>query len=103
MKMKWYGDKLDLVKWSVLLILARRHQIDRVLQLAFLRSTDFPGVIIDGDSYDIPSEVISHFRDLTSIIRLTTHPRITLFPMPFEDRSAYMDAALELIRTFSSE
>ncbi|WP_157844579.1 hypothetical protein [Dehalococcoides mccartyi] len=34
MKDKWYGDKRDLVKWGVLLTLAKMFSARRILQVA---------------------------------------------------------------------
>ena len=36
MRGKWYSDNRDLIKWSVLLLLARRAGADRIIQIALL-------------------------------------------------------------------
>jgi len=36
-KDKWYGDKRDLVKWGILLTLAKMFSARRILQVAYYR------------------------------------------------------------------
>jgi hypothetical protein len=36
-KDKWYGDNRDLVKWGVLLLLAKRYAAGRIVQVAYYR------------------------------------------------------------------
>ena len=70
MRDKWYSDNRDLIKWSVLLLLARRAGVDRIIQIALLNPSDFGQIEIDGEPHQIPSEVLSHFRDLRNITGL---------------------------------
>ncbi len=53
----WYGDNRDLVKWSVLVHLAKMNTAKRILQIAYFRDDDFSGVEIDGGKFDIPSKM----------------------------------------------
>jgi hypothetical protein len=63
-----YGDKLDLIKWGVLLRLAERFDAGRILQIAFKpRTMKFGRLVIDGKGDDIPPGVIAHFRNLRAI------------------------------------
>lgn len=105
MRDKWYSDKRDLVKWSVLLILSARHKADRIIQIAYYNRSDFGEIEIDGEQYPIPDEAISHFRCIGKVTGLTTHPRITVFDSAFEecDRGLYLDAVKSLIASFSEE
>ena len=64
MRDKFFADNRDLVKWAVLHRLAEIFQAQRILQLAFYRQSEFANIIIDGQKYDIPQEVLAHFRDL---------------------------------------
>ena len=64
MRDTWYGDERDLIKWGVLIRLAGFFEAQRILQLAYYRPTQFAQVVIDGQGYDIPEEVIAHFRNL---------------------------------------
>ena len=41
MRDKWYSDNRDLIKWSVLLLLARRAGVDRIIEIALLNPSDF--------------------------------------------------------------
>lgn len=61
MKDRWYADNRDLVKWGVLLRLADAFEVQRIVQLAFYRSSTFGQINIDGQEQDLPAEVISHF------------------------------------------
>ena len=44
----WYADNRDLIKWGVLLQLARALQAARILHLAFYRPSEFGQIVIDG-------------------------------------------------------
>ena len=79
MRDKWYGDKRDLVKWSVLLLLSEKFKAERILQIAYLRPSEFPKIEIDGKEEDIPPEVIAHFRNIHNIESLNTIIKITVF------------------------
>src|SRR5437879_4521872 len=67
----WYGDKRDVVKWGTIYVLARKHLIRNVLQVALYRR-DRPNyhLTIDGKTEPLPVEVIRHFRDIDHIQRL---------------------------------
>ena len=70
MRDAWYGDKRDLVKWGTLVLLARRHAIRTIIQVAFRRLSDKPRLKSDGREWDVADEVWSHFRSLRAIRRL---------------------------------
>lgn len=103
MRDKWYSDNRDLVKWSVLLLLARRFRAGRILQIAYYGPSDFATVEIDGHRHDVPSEVLSHFRDIRKVVALTSRPRITVFDSAFEGRDSYLHAVKNLIASFADE
>ena len=62
MREKWYGDNRDLVKWGVLLHLAQDYEVDRILQVAYVRPTTWESLEINGVSKPLPAAVIRHFR-----------------------------------------
>ena len=105
MRDKWYSDKRDLVKWSVLLLLAKKRKADRIIQIACYNASDYGKIEIDGEQHAMPEEVISHFRNIGKISGLTTHPKITIFDAAFEqrDRDSYFAAAKKLIDSFNQE
>ena len=103
MRDKWYSDNRDLIKWSILLLLAHRSNADRVIQMAFLNASEFGDIEIDGERHQIPQEVLSHFRDIGNITALSRHPRISVFDCSLHDRNSYVRAALDFIASFSQE
>jgi len=105
MRDKWYSDNRDLIKWSVLLHLSRRCKADRIIQIACYNASDYGEIDIDGESFPMPDEVISHFRSLGEVSRLTKHPKITVFDAAFEngDRNSYFEAAKNFIASFNKE
>jgi len=103
MQNRWYGDKRDLVKWGVVLHLAREYKVDRILQVAYLRETTWPQIEIDGEPLEIPKEVIQHFRRVKNIEGLTARPRIEVLDCTFSDRKTYMAAALAAVAATSGK
>jgi hypothetical protein len=103
MRDKWHSDNRDLIKWSVLLLLARRFGADRIIQIVFLNPSDFAQIQIDGEPHQIPPEVLSHFRDLRNITGLSRQPQISVFDSAFRDRGDYLRAALSCVASFSKE
>ena len=105
MRDQWYSDKRDLVKWSVLLLLAEKCNAVRIIQIACYNASKFEEIEIDGKPVSIPAEVISHFRSIGKISGLTTHPKITVFDASFgkPDRDSYFEAAKKLIDLFNQE
>lgn len=103
MRDKWFSDKRDLIKWSVLLILARRIRADRVIQIAFINPSEYGSIEIDGEQHQIPLEVLSHFRDIRNVTGLCQHPRISVFDIVLHERDSYLRAALSYVASFSDE
>lgn len=99
MRDQWYGDNRDLVKWGVLLNLARHHAAKRILQVAYLRPSGWAQLEIDGQQCPIPAAVLRHFRSVRNITGLSADPRIEVVEAPFDDRHTYMQAVLEAIAT----
>lgn len=99
----WYGDGRDLIKWGVLLRLARAYRAGAVLQVAYYRPSEFGRLMIDGQEHDIPREVIGHFRDLSAIRSIASEVRVTVFDDPFEDRATYQKALLGFLAALPQE
>lgn len=89
MKDQWYGDNRDLVKWGVLLHLARNHGASRIIQVAYWRPSAWPLLQIGGDEYEIPDIVHAHFRKLRAVTELSKEPQIQVINTEFSDRRAY--------------
>ncbi len=105
MRDQWYSDKRDLVKWSVLLLLAEKCKADRIIQIACYNTSDYGEIEIAGKQYAMPAEVISHFRNIGKISGLTARPEITVFDAAFKhhDRKSYFEAAKNLMASFNKE
>lgn len=103
MRDTWYADKRDLIKWGVLIRLAGIFEARRILQLAYYRPAQFGQLVIDGQGYDIPEEVIAHFRNLRTVGSIGSKVRITVFDPVFEDRAAHQQAVLALLPAFAQE
>ena len=103
MRDKWYSDNRDLIKWSVLLLLAREHHAHRILQIAFLNPSELGEIEIDGHLHPIPNEVISHFRDIRKVSGLSQQPKISVFDLPLGDRANYLRAVVSFIASFSQD
>ena len=102
MKDIWYGDNRDLIKWSVLLQLARKYQAKKIVQLAYYRKSDFKSFEMDGVKYSIPNEIIDHFRQVKNIESIKSEFPIYVFDTMFNDRSIYLLGALTFIKKFQS-
>ena len=83
MRDKWYGDKRDLIKWGVLLELARRHGAEHILQVLYFRNTDWGELEIDEELVKLPTEVLRHFAQQLRSHRLRARPKSKLFPKYF--------------------
>jgi hypothetical protein len=96
-KDQWYADNRDLVKWGVLLNLARHHAAARILQVAYYRPSKWGLLEIDGEKCPIPDAVLRHFRDVRKIKELSADPRIEVVEAKFADRGQYTEAVLRAI------
>jgi hypothetical protein len=100
----WYGDHLDLIKWGVLLRLADFFDARRILQLAYYRySKNFDRLVIDGNEYDIPPEVIDHFRCLQTIESIRSKTKVSVYAPLFQERAPHSKAALAFLSKFQQE
>jgi len=99
----WYADKRDLIKWGVLLRLAEIFDARRILQLAYYRPAQFEQLKIDSQVYDMPEEVIAHFRNLRTIGSIGSKVRVTVFDPVFQDRTVHQQAVLALLPAYAQE
>lgn len=98
MQDKWYGDKRDLVKWSVLVELASRHRLKHILQVLYFRPDTWAGIEIDGKNIELNRAVIEHFRRAASISSMKCEARIEVIQDLFSDRKEYLQRVLDRIR-----
>jgi hypothetical protein len=100
MQRKWYGDKRDIVKWSVLLTVARQQHIDKLIQVAYLRDNTRDSFYIEKNEakaeHVIRREVISHFRNIFGIERISTQGlKIEFFGEHLVRRADYQKKLLD--------
>ena len=102
MKDRWYGDNRDLVKWTVLLAIARKYKITSILQVLYYSPTDWGHIELDGEEVPVPTELLTHFRDVNSICNLACELRIETFKEPFTNdstaRQNYTESLIQVIR-----
>jgi hypothetical protein len=94
---QWYGDARDLVKWAVLLHLAQSYSVKRILQVAYLRQSNWGRIEVNGDRYPIPQTVIDHFRNIHNILSLPCEPSIEVIDSLFDNRDRYKQAIEDAI------
>lgn len=99
----YYADHRDLLKWSVLVLLAQRHRLSRIVQVAYLRPSMFPTIDMGGQERELPSEVRAHFRDINNIATLRNDISVSVFDRVFDDRKAYQEAAIRYLANLGSE
>lgn len=93
----YYADHRDLLKWGVLVLLARQHGLSRIVQIAYLRPSVFPNIDLGGHEKELPLEVRSHFRNVNNVTALRNGISISVFDELFEDRKAYEKAAIRYL------
>lgn len=98
MRDQWYGDNRDLVKWGVLLELARRHRAKHILQVLYQRPSIWERLEIDGEQVELPSAVIQHFRTAASVSAIRCSAKVEVISEHFGDRSNYLQTVLQRIR-----
>jgi hypothetical protein len=106
MRDQWYGDNRDLLKWSALLHVAQRERLSTILQLALHRpDAEWPTLRSSQGKVPLPSRVVRHFRNLADIQRLAKDAgiKIDVFARPFQDRSAYFEAARRCVESLKED
>ena len=101
MKDQWYADNRDLVKWSILIQLAKQNSINHILQVAYYRKSEFGNVTIDDLDLEIPEEVKNHFRNINNIKAVSDSITIDVFDKELtENRDAYLDQVILAIKEY---
>lgn len=98
MRDQWHGDNRDLVKWGVLLELARRHRAKHILQVLYQRPSTWGRLEIDGRKVELAKAVVQHFRSAASVSAIRCSAEIEVLSENFDDRSAYLQIVLQRIR-----
>jgi len=96
----WYADNRDLVKWSVLIHLAKKHDINNILQLAYYRTSEFGSITVNGTEFPIPVEVKDHFRNINNIRNIAGSVAVEVFDQEFKDRNRYLNQAIATIEKY---
>lgn len=111
MRNEWYGDRRDVVKWTSLLHLAQREEIDRIVQIAMC--TDMEPAPPEITTLDreivqcqaVAAQVANHFHhhnDLNGIRPFGQHfgidVEVRLAPFAHPGRGQYFDNVLNEIR-----
>jgi hypothetical protein len=99
MRNQWYGDNRDLVKWGVLLEIARRHRAKHILQVLYQRPSPWGRIEIDGRKVELAKSVVGHFRSTASVSAIRCSAKIEVLSDNFDDRSAYLQILIERIRS----
>jgi hypothetical protein len=103
MQDKYYADRRDLIKWSVLIRVAEQQKVSRIIQIAYLRPSTFGMIDVAGQQWELPGEVLAHFRNIRNVTALRTEIPISVFDRMFDDRATYRKAATEYLAKFGSE
>ena len=103
MQDKYYSDRRDLVKWSVLLLLARKYELDRIMQVAYYRHSHFGKIEIDGHRQEMPPEILPFFRNFGNIVGLSRRPSISILADVFDDRQRYLKSVINFVDKFAAK
>lgn len=87
----WYGDKRDVVKWGVLLELARKYRCRQILQVLYFRADQrAPKLQIGEELVNLPVEVLKHFRDVNAITGMKCEPEVRLVLHEYHHFGGYL-------------
>ncbi|MGD8726799.1 MAG: hypothetical protein PVH40_04090 [Gemmatimonadales bacterium] len=93
MRESWYGDNRDLVKWGLLVALAREAGARLIVQVAYLTASQFPFISLGNREVAVDRAVWRHFRRLQSVVALgnAVGLNVSIFERPFlhADRRDY--------------
>jgi hypothetical protein len=56
MQDKYYADRRDLIKWSVLIRVAEQQKVSRIIQIAYLRPSTFGMIDVAGQQWELPGK-----------------------------------------------
>jgi len=93
----WVADPRDLIKWGVLVQLARDKKLRTIVQVPYLRKKGLPHFCFDNERLRIAPEVWDFFRNIKSVERLGKKVGVTVkvikeeFSPTAAGRKAYLD------------
>jgi hypothetical protein len=99
MRDQWYGDKRDIIKWGVLLELARRHGARHILQVLYYRPSFYESLDIDGEHCRVPAPVLHHFRRVSTVSSIQCEATVEVIKELFERRGRYLALVLKRMRS----
>jgi len=102
MKDIWYADNRDLVKWSILIHLAKQYDINHILQIAYYRESEFGTITIDDSEFTIPKEVQDHFRNIKNIKNIAGSVAVDVLNQEFDDRDTYLKQVMLAIEKYNN-
>jgi len=97
MRDQWYGDHRDVVKWGVLLEIARKLGCEHVLQVLYSRPSTWSHLEIDGQQVPLSVEVIRHFRCTSAISAMSSEITIEIIQDEFRNRIEYQQTVIQRI------
>ena len=104
MKDEWYGDKRDIVKWTVLLHLAKDNGAQSIVQIAYYRPSKWNKIIIIDEKKNlIPNEVLQHFRNVNAIKNMISNPNINIFNLTLKNRRSYFPEVLKEVEKYRDD
>lgn len=103
MQDKYYADRRDLIKWSVLIRLAEQYNLSRIIQIAYLRPSTFGMIDIAGQQTELPPQVLTHFRNIRNITAVHNEISISVFDRVFDVRIAYHEEVSQYLAQFVPE
>lgn len=98
MRDEWYGDNRDLVKWGVLIELARRFEAACILQVLYRRPSEWGQIDIDGEQVQLLPAVLQHFRNTTNISAIQAGTHVEVVSAPFVNREEYLQTVLKRLK-----
>jgi hypothetical protein len=100
MKNKWYGDNRDLIKWSILIHIARKHRLKQILQVPYWQpENEYPSFYFQGERLKIIKEVWQFFRNIRHIIRLGSEVGVSINIVLRQFRPQHRDAYISEVKT----
>jgi hypothetical protein len=99
MRDQWYGDNRDVVKWGVLLEIARRERAKHILQVLYRRRSAWGQIEVDGEKVELAKAVVQHFRNTASATGIQCPAEIEVVLEDFDDRKTYLQIVLQRIRS----
>ncbi|MHB8522737.1 MAG: hypothetical protein ACYDH9_18530 [Limisphaerales bacterium] len=89
----FFGDKMDLTKWGVLVWLARKHGLGRIVQILMLRHGELAKIMVGDKEYDTPVDVFQVLRNVHNVGQGFGGVEVDIFDREFTDeREGFFDS-----------